>query len=257
MKAPYRLIFLSGSEGTFQVDLQQYELVQDCVFFISPGQQFTASAGNRLNGYIISFDDSLIGTDDEMDEDNSYATCLLHFFSGRQAIWLDTQTSDDMKDTIRRMLRELSNEYTFRSEILRRYFKILLVYLARQFDEQPDPYEHIKTAALVSGFISLLEKDYISKKRVAEYATDLSVTPNYLNQIVKKTTGLSAGQHIRRRVVLEAKRKAVYSTKCVKEIAYHLGFADPYHFSKFFKKETGVNFVEYRKRKPSLPCIPD
>ena len=59
---------------------------------------------------------------------------------------------------------------------------------------------------------------------------------NYLNEIIKKTTGYSAGYHIRQRVVLEAKRKAAYSDSCMKEIAYHLGFCDIAHFSKFFKE---------------------
>jgi AraC family transcriptional activator of pobA len=35
---------------------------------------------------------------------------------------------------------------------------------------------------------------------VSGYAGMLLVTPNYLNEIIKKTTGYSAGYHIRQRV---------------------------------------------------------
>jgi hypothetical protein len=41
--------------------------------------------------------------------------------------------------------------------------------------------------------------------------------PNYLNRIVKKNTGFSAGHHIRQRVVLEAKRMGRYSDAGMKE----------------------------------------
>jgi methylphosphotriester-DNA--protein-cysteine methyltransferase len=48
----------------------------------------------------------------------------------------------------------------------------------------------------------VLDKNYREKKMVAEYAAELSVTPNYLNRVVKGTTGISAGHHIRQRGVL-------------------------------------------------------
>jgi len=44
-------------------------------------------------------------------------------------------------------------------------------------------------------------------------------------------------------------RLAVYSDVCMKEIAYLLGFSDTAHFSKFFKKSTGMNFSEFKRNK--------
>ena len=50
--------------------------------------------------------------------------------------------------------------------------------------------------------------------------------PNYFNEVIKKITGRSAGHHIRERIILEAKRLALYSEINMKEIAYELGFID-------------------------------
>ncbi len=80
----------------------------------------------------------------------------------------------------------------------------------------------------------------------------LFVTPNYLNEIIKKITGYSAGYHIRQRITLEAKRMALYSDNSMKEIAYNLGFLDCAHFSKFFKTITGSNFTEFKKEKLTI-----
>ena len=88
---------------------------------------------------------------------------------------------------------------------------------------------------------------------VADYASQLLVTPNYLNGIVKKNTGQSAGHLIRKRVVLEAKRMARYSDAGMKEIAYYLGFSDSGHFSKFFKTVSGMNFTDFKKGELHIP----
>ena len=85
------------------------------------------------------------------------------------------------------------------------------------------------------------------------YAAQLFVTANYLNKIVKKCTGFSAGHHIRQRVVLEAKRMARYSDTNMKEIAYDLGFLDSAHFSKFFKSGAGSNFSDFKYGKVEAP----
>ena len=62
-------------------------------------------------------------------------------------------------------------------------------------------------AELTQQFIALLDKHFKAQKMVSGYAGMLLVTPNYLNEIIKKTTGYSAGYHIRQRVVLEANGK--------------------------------------------------
>ena len=85
-------------------------------------------------------------------------------------------------------------------------------------------------------------------KLVHEYASDLSVSPNYLNEVVKKYTGFPVRYHIQQRIILEAKRLALHSGSNMKEIAYKLGYEDMAHFSKFFKANCGINFTDFRKQ---------
>ena len=132
-------------------------------------------------------------------------------------------------------------------ELLKRYFKIFLIYLTRKVDENFQSTEQSREAELVKSFMELLDKNFKEKKMVAEYARQLLVTPNYLNRIIKKITGFSAGHHIRQRVVLEAKRMGRYSGVGMKEIAYDLGFLDSAHFSRFFKTFAGINFSEFKR----------
>jgi AraC family transcriptional activator of pobA len=145
------------------------------------------------------------------------------------------------------MIKEFGNRYSYRMELLKRYFKIFLIYLTRTLDENFPSTEQSRETELVKSFMELLDKNFKEKKMVAEYAAQLLVTPNYLNRIVKKITGFSAGHQIRQRVVLEAKRMGRYSDAGMKEIAYNLGFLDSAHFSRFFKTFGRINFSEFKK----------
>jgi AraC-like DNA-binding protein/mannose-6-phosphate isomerase-like protein (cupin superfamily) len=251
----FRLIWVTSGEGNFWIDMRQYVIGANFLFFIRPGQVYTMERGNPLEGYIISFTGSFLGMDDER-SDSQYTGNLLGFFS-QQVIQIDCEAVTDIKETLDKMIKEQYNVHAFRIELLKRYFKIFLIYLTRQFEEIRETGLQTKNVEYVKRFMALVDKDFKEKKMVADYALDLYLTPNYLNQIVKKVTGHSAGHHIRQRIILEAKRKAVYSDKSMKEIAYTLGFTDIAHFSKLFKKIAGVNFVDFKRDKLPVPYIPE
>jgi YesN/AraC family two-component response regulator len=95
--------------------------------------------------------------------------------------------------------------------------------------------------------MELVSRTSRTKKMVADYASELMVTPNYLNQIVKRVSGFPASHHIQQYLIIEAKRQATQSCRSMKEIAYDLGFDDLAHFSKFFKSKSGTNFTNFKK----------
>jgi AraC-like DNA-binding protein len=249
----FRFVWVCQGTGSLFIDMNQYDIRSNCIYFIKPGQVYAMHG--EYEGHIISFTGSFLGMDDEK-FDAGYTAGLLHFFS-RQACVLQADAMTDIKETIEKLVKEHQNINMFRAEILKRYFKILLIYLTRQFEEYIDNNTQTRDIEVVGHFMHLLEKEFLLKKMVSDYAERLFLTPNYLNQIIKKLTGHSAGYHIRQRIVLEAKREAVYSDKSMKEIAYMLGFSDVCHFSKFFKKLTGMNFIDFRKNKPVVPFIPE
>ena len=72
------------------------------------------------------------------------------------------------------------------------------------------------------------------------------MTPDRLNDHVKRATGVTAGHLIRQRVLTEAKRQLVFTSLAIHEIAYELAFSDPSHFARFFRKQTGTTPHEFR-----------
>jgi AraC-like DNA-binding protein len=100
---------------------------------------------------------------------------------------------------------------------------------------------------LSDRYLELVESNNSARKSVSDYARELCITPNHLNKIVKDQTGLTARQHIQKKIIAAATRELSIRENSMKQVAAQLGFEDLSHFSKFFKKATGYNFSRLRQ----------
>ena len=108
-------------------------------------------------------------------------------------------------------------------------------------------------AALLSGvgptleaLRALVEEHFRKERQLSFYAGKLAMTPDRLNDHVKRAAGVTAGHLIRQRVLTEAKRQLIFTNQPVNEIAYDLSFADPSHFARFFRQHTGTTPQAFR-----------
>ncbi len=242
----YEITWITTGTGKLFVDLGEYSLNENLLYFIKPNQVHRLLLGGDAQGFILSFKDSFVNLG-EHEFDLTCQASLFQLFSCLQVLSVQKEMVTDMMEIMLKMIKEFENEYSFKEQLLRRYFKIFLIYVSRQFEKKQQNAQHSRDTELTKSFMELLEINFKEKKMVADYAVELYITPNYLNGIVKKNTGFSAGRHIRQRVVLEAKRMCRHSDAGMKEIAYNLGFVDSSHFSKFFKAVSGMNFSDFKK----------
>ena len=81
---------------------------------------------------------------------------------------------------------------------------------------------------------------------VSYFSNKLNMSANYLSDLLKKETGLSAKGHINRILVEKAKSVLLNSTDTVSQIAYDLGFEYPQSLTRLFKSKTGYTPNQYR-----------
>jgi len=93
----------------------------------------------------------------------------------------------------------------------------------------------------------LLEEHFRKERLIGFYASRLNMTPDRLNDHVKRVSGVTAGHLIRQRVLTEAKRQLVFTGQPIQEISHDLAFADPSHFARFFRKQTGMTPQQFRE----------
>ncbi len=103
--------------------------------------------------------------------------------------------------------------------------------------------------ATVAQLRSLVDEFFRKERLLGFYAEKLGMTVDRLNDHVKRLTGVTAGHLIRQRVLTEAKRQLVFTTQPIHEISEELAFADPSHFARFFRKQTGTTPHEFRDQR--------
>ncbi|MDO6431159.1 helix-turn-helix transcriptional regulator [Flavitalea sp. BT771] len=242
----FEVIWMQQGSGTVTVDLENHSLSDNTLFCIFPGQLHSVEYDITACGSVISIPETI--TQNCRDHvDLLCKSTVFNFLKKIPKIKLSKICAAEVDHVVSCLHEELNAGSPLAKEIIQSYTSILMIYLARQLGNAPVFRIPDRKCQLAQHFMQLVDKKFISCKMVRDYALELGVTPNYLNQAVRETTGFSAGHLVRRRIALEAKRQAVFSQSTMKEIAYYLGFEDMAHFSKFFKTVEGQNFTQFRK----------
>jgi AraC family transcriptional regulator, transcriptional activator of pobA len=103
--------------------------------------------------------------------------------------------------------------------------------------------------ATVERLRRFVEENFHEQRLLDFYAAKLAMTPDHLNKHAKRTIGVTAGNLIRQRVLIEAKRQLVFSDQPIHEIAHDLAFSDSSHFTRFFRKHTGTTPQQFREKR--------
>lgn len=101
--------------------------------------------------------------------------------------------------------------------------------------------------SLFTEFITLLEENVRTERRVSWYAEQIGITPKYLSEMVKQVSKRTPNDWIDNYVMLEIRVLLKNTTKSIKEIADAVNFPNQSFLGKFFKEHMGMSPSEYRK----------
>lgn len=145
-------------------------------------------------------------------------------------------------NTIEKEIQEQPYQYLISTHSM---VELLLVEINRSKLANGD--EIWKPDALFLKFLESVRDHFQDNYQVSHFASLLGTTEAKLNEVSKLHTNKTAQNVIYSLTISEAKRLLLYEKLTVKEIAYQLGFNDPFYFSNFFKKHTSHSPKEYQK----------
>lgn len=251
----YQVTYKMCSDGSFGYGRNTYDFQEGTMVFMKPGQVVTfhekeIEKHKAIGGWSLFFHPDLIRKSQLGQHIDDYT-----FFSYdvNEALHL----SDEEKKTIAEIRDKIVTEYSMNidkhsQKLIIANIELMLDYCTRFYDRQFYTRENLNKD-VVSRFEHLL-KDYYNSGKALETGVpsvkfcgaELNMSSNYLSDLLKKETGRNAQEHIHHFVVDKAKTILLNSTDSVSQVAYELGFEYPQHFSKVFKKKTGMSPAEYR-----------
>ena len=241
----YQLVYFSKEAGSHSIDFVHFPILAGQLYFMTPGQVHSWDFEGQPDGYIVNFSEQYLN---ELVANPRYLD-QFSFFSGvAQEQVINIPVTERLP--IERLLEQIISEGNSLAPLKDDYVRTLLLQLFIVVNRYhtiagtsaPNQYNTV----LLRNFQKLIDLHYKEKKLTKYYAVLLYVTPNHLNALCKDVTGRSAGELIRDRVLLEAKRLLVNARLTIAQIATELQFTDNSYFSKFFKKYEGITPEVFR-----------
>ncbi|MGJ1434354.1 helix-turn-helix domain-containing protein [Sphingobacterium siyangense] len=236
-------LFCLQSEGTttIEIDFKQYVIAPSSVVFIRQNQVHR----------ILEFKNATVSMWAISDENlNPEYLKLLEDIPPGKPLTLQDETFSIISEAVSLCLKlaDRKNEKLYHS-LFADSCSTLTGLIISQYLALSKPLDKLSRFEIITkAFKELLERNFLTAKRPADYAKKLNISSAYLNECVKNTTGHSVSHQIQQRVILEAKRLLYYSDKSVKEIATDLGYDDYPYFSRLFTKVAGMSALAFRNK---------
>lgn len=245
----YDITFVTEGEGKFSIDNQTNEAASRDVFFSKPGEIRNWDTRHIVNGYALIFEDEFLSS---LFKDSLFVQHLSFFQSGKTSSKL--QLPDELYMRILQILHNIKTEIdSYRQNdvyVLRALLYEVLMLLDREYKkvnmEEETTSKEVGNIH-IDKFMKLVESHLKEQHSVQYYADKLCITPNYLNEIVTSTKGISAKQYIRNKVMDEAQRLLTYTDFPISDVAFELHFSTVSYFIRSFRQYTGTTPLLYRR----------
>jgi AraC-like DNA-binding protein len=238
----YLLIWCTKGSATMVVDDKELELLPWNVLTITSGQYHYFKDLTGAKGYLLEFSLDYFCKDDS-DLELVFQNGLFCHFDMNEVIPISDGSF--LTAQLETISEELSlKPYQYLISVHSR-IELILIYINRNKLDRGN--EIWKPDALFLKFLEAVRSNFGHNYPLSHFARLLDTTETKLNEQAKIHAGKTAQNVIYGLMVSEAKRLLRYEEYRIKEIAFALGFTDPFYFSNFFKKHTGSSPKAYKK----------
>lgn len=247
----YHIVLFTEGKGFHTIDFEQFPVQAGQIYFMAPGQVHSWNFKGDVGGYIINFSGEIFSA---LISKGQYLEQFA-FFRGvaKESVFKLKGTSlEEAKKVFEQVIKEGRQWDGYSQDMIRALLVQLFISVSRIIPAALPPKAMKQNMLILHNFRKLVDTYYAEKRLPKEYAAMLYITPNHLNALCNDLLGKPAGEVIRDRILLEAKRRLINADQSIQDIAFQLSFTDNSHFTKFFKKYTMLTPEEFRKSAESI-----
>lgn len=250
----FSFILTKKGSGIYYLDENRFHFDSRTIYFTNPGHIKSYELKSSEEAYIITLSERFLR---EYVHPEIYADFPFLLAEKVPPQKLSPVYFQDFYNLYQRILQEFNSQAQYKNRIIGSLFLVLLLKIKEQFWLKYNPIEEgNRDSQIVKLFKRLLEAEFRQRReqstnrprlQVQDFAEKMNLHPNYLNSVIKSKTGRTVNDWISQRTVSLAKSLLRNTSASSKEIAYQLGFSEPTHFSRFFKKHTETSPSAFRK----------
>lgn len=250
----FSFILTKDGSGIYYLDDNKFPFDSRTIYFTNPGHIKSYELNESKDAYIITLTENFLRENVHSEIFGEFPFLLAEIVPPKK---LSQTDFEEFAILYKQMLNEFNKDSEYKNKILGNLFLVLLLKVKEKFWSDYNPIEEgNRNSQIVKSFKQLLESEFKkvmereqndSKLQAQYLAERLNLHPNYLNSVIKSKTGRTVNDWISKRTLTVAKTLLMSTSYSSKEIAYILGFSEPTHFSRFFKKHTQLSPSTYRK----------
>lgn len=247
----YGIFFHDEADIDLEYGCGKYDYKKGTVICVAPGQ----IGGKEDNGELVNLTGWALLFHPDLLHGTSLEKTIKEYSFFDYRINEALHMTDEEHDILVSLMQQIRNETERKHDavqdaIIVNYIGLILNFCQRFYNRQFLT-RKLENTDMLMKFNSLL-RDYFDENRqlsiglpTVQYCADkLCMSANYFGDMIKKTTGDTAGNYIRQFIIQRAKNELTTGIS-IAQVAYALGFEYPQHLSKMFKKQTGMTPTEY------------
>lgn len=114
------------------------------------------------------------------------------------------------------------------------------------FDKATDPGRQLRHQSLLPA-LSLINQNISAPLSLKELAASANMSPEHFSRKFKSAFSVSPKRYMSHKRIAMAKQRLLVGEQSIERIAEECGYCDIFHFSRSFKKETGVTPSSFRR----------
>ncbi|GAE35229.1 helix-turn-helix domain-containing protein [Halalkalibacter akibai] len=233
----HQILYIIEGQGHIIIDGISHSVTQDNTMIIAPFSKHSIISNSSLTMLVLAFDKKSLDTTIQLDLINA-------FFQISSSLKPNSIVSSELRQLLRKMLFEQSNNSIIKSSALKIYLLQLLLIIARSQEFT----QYIDTNSIRAERIKqVIETQYYEPLTLSIISSRMGLSSRYLNAIFKEQYHLTPMQYLSDVRVQHAQKLLVESDKEIVTICFEVGYETLSTFYRVFKKSLNMSPNQYRQ----------